>query len=115
MKQWWWNKGFQKEGNTAEIPTFADMNEGELQRIKVALDANHNWPSVYMFKFIVPSDNEKIAKVEALFNSNTAELKMSQSKKGNYTSITAKEVMTNSEKVLECYREASKIEGLMAL
>lgn len=104
-----------KIGNTTEIPTFAAMNEVDLQRIKQTLDAHHNWPSVYMFKFIVPSDNEKIAKVEALFNSNTAELKMSQSKKGNYTSITAKEVMTNSDKVLDCYREAAKIEGLMAL
>lgn len=91
------------------------MTESDFERIKKTLDRNHDWPAVYMFKFIVPSDNKKIALVESLFNSKTAEIRSKQSAKGNYTSITIREVMTNAQKVMECYREASKIEGLIAL
>lgn len=91
------------------------MSSIDLERIKTVLDQNHDWPSVYMFKFIVPSDNEKIAQVEALFNSKTAEIKMSQSTKGKFTSITAKEVMTSADAVLKYYEEAAKIEGLISL
>jgi len=91
------------------------MSSIDLERIKTVLDQNHDWPSVYMFKFIVPSDNEKIAQVEALFNSKTAEIKMNQSKKGKFTSITAKEVMTSSDAVLKYYENAAKIEGLISL
>lgn len=68
-----------------------------------------------MFKFIVPSDNKKIAMVEALFNSKTAQIRSKQSAKGTYTSITVREVMTNVDSVMDRYREAAKIEGLIAL
>jgi hypothetical protein len=91
------------------------MDSSDFERVKLALDKNHDWPSVYMFKFIVPSDNEKIAKVEALFNSNTAEIRLRPSKNGKYTSITAKEVMVDADHVLKCYEDASQIEGLIAL
>ena len=91
------------------------MDSKDIERMKASLDQNHEWPSIYMFKFIVPSDNEKIAQVEALFNTDTAELKMNQSKNGKYTSITAKEVMTSADEVLECYSKAKNIEGLISL
>ncbi|MEM9052725.1 MAG: DUF493 family protein [Bacteroidota bacterium] len=91
------------------------MDNSELEKLKAALDQVHDWPSVYPFKFIVPSDNQKIAQVEALFNAETAEITMRQSKNGKYTSISAKEIMTSAEGVLECYEKAGKIDGLIAL
>ena len=91
------------------------MNNSKLVKLKIALDQVHDWPSMYLFKFIVPSDNQKIAQVEALFNSTTAEVRLRQSKNGNYTSITTREVMISAEKVIECYEKAYKIEGLIAL
>jgi hypothetical protein len=68
-----------------------------------------------MFKFIVPTDNEKIARVQALFNSETSEIRLQVSKKGNYTSITARELMMDPDQVLAYYRKASAIDGLIAL
>lgn len=91
------------------------MDQSDIERIKKTLDQTHEWPSVFIFKFIVPSKNEKIAEVEALFNAKTAEIRMTQSRNGKYTSITAREVMTEAQAVLDCYEEASKIEGLIAL
>lgn len=91
------------------------MNESDFDRIKRTLDETHTWPSVFLFKFIVPSEIEKIARVEALFNSKTAEIKSKESRNGKYTSISAREVMTSSDGVLDCYKKASEIEGLIAL
>lgn len=91
------------------------MNDSDLERIKANLDAVHSWPGLYMFKFIVPSDNARIAKVESLFDANTAQISMNASKNGKYTSITIREVMLSADSVLKCYAEAAKIDGLIAL
>lgn len=74
----------------------------------------HQWPSLYMFKFIVPSDNKKIAQVESLFGDD-AEVKRQPSSNGKYTSITAREVMLTVDDVLMVYQQASTIEGIIAL
>ena len=67
-----------------------------------------------MFKFIVPSDNQKIALVESLFEDD-AEVSMQPSSAGKYTSITAKQVMLDAHSVIEVYKKAATIEGIMSL
>jgi uncharacterized protein len=91
------------------------MSDQEIERIKKLLDQYHNWPDLYMFKFVVPSDNQKIAQVEALFNAETAEIRLKPSSKGNYTAITIKEVMLSAQSILDIYSKAREIEGLIAL
>ncbi|MFP4089985.1 MAG: DUF493 family protein [Cyclobacteriaceae bacterium] len=83
----------------------------DLQNFKQKLDKIHKWPSLYMFKFIVPSGREE--EVFALFPKN--DLSTRESSKGNYISVTAKVMMGSSEAVMEKYREAHKIEGVLAL
>lgn len=87
----------------------------EIDRVKKMLDEQHEWPTVFMFKFVVPSDNEKIAVLEGLFNSKTAEIRTKTSTKGNYTSLTIREVMISADAVLAIYKEANNIDGLIAL
>ena len=72
------------------------------------------WPQVYMFKFIVPNEPELIAKVTVLFDA-TADLKLHPSKTGKYVSVGAKEMMMDSKSVVEKYRKASLIKGIIAL
>lgn len=91
------------------------MDNPRLVKLKIALDQVHDWPSMYLFKFIVPSDNHKIAQLEALFNAETSEIRLRQSKNGKYTSVSAREVMTSAEEVIACYKEAYKIEGVISL
>ncbi|MFT5596624.1 MAG: putative lipoic acid-binding regulatory protein [Flammeovirgaceae bacterium] len=91
------------------------MEDPKLVKLKIALDQVHDWPSMYLFKFIVPSENQKVAQVEALFNADTAEIRLRQSKNGKYTSVTAREVMTSAEEVIKCYEAAYKIEGIISL
>jgi hypothetical protein len=85
------------------------------EKLKQQLIEGFEWPTLYMFKFIIPADNKKLAQVEKLFDSNEAEINMRQSRKGNYISITAREMMMSPDKVIDRYLEAEKIEGLISL
>lgn len=89
--------------------------EEKYEKLRKQLEQGFEWPQVYMFKFIVPAQNKKIARVENLFNSKEATINMRASRKGNYVSITAKELMLSPERVIERYLEAEKIEGLISL
>ena len=73
------------------------------------------WPAVYLFKFIVPADNQKVAQTEALFESDTAQIELRKSKTGKFVSVSAKEMMMDVDSVIQRYEEAVKIPGLMAL
>ncbi|MBM3417740.1 MAG: DUF493 domain-containing protein [Bacteroidetes bacterium] len=72
------------------------------------------WPNLYLFKFIVPNEIEKIAKVSSLFNEN-CDLSMHSSSKGNYLSITVKEVMMSAEDIIDIYKKAAEIKGVITL
>lgn len=87
--------------------------EEVLINLKLQLD-QQDWPDIYLFKFIVPNDSEKLALVTSLFN-ETSEIVMHPSRNGNFMSISAKELMLDSESIIEKYIDASKIKGLIAL
>jgi len=87
--------------------------EKGLETLKEKLN-EQTWPAVYFFKFIVPSENEKISMVHSLFD-DTADIKMRNSSSGKFTSIGIKTVMMDSESILEVYRKVSKIEGIISL
>ncbi len=78
------------------------------------LDQDPDWPKIYMFKFIIPNDNQKLAKTEALFGEG-AQVSINESRTGKYLSITAKEMMMNPKEVIAKYEDATKIEGLISL
>lgn len=93
----------------------SEDKEAKYEALRLKLEEVETWPTLYMFKFIVPADNHKIAQVEALFNTEESEVKRRSSKNGNFMSITAVEMMMSADKVIERYREAEGIEGLMSL
>jgi putative lipoic acid-binding regulatory protein len=73
-----------------------------------------DFPSVYMFKFIIESDNKKLALVEALFREES-EISTRTSSSGKFISVTSKQVVLNVEEVITIYKNAQNIEGIMAL
>lgn len=88
--------------------------EKEFDKLKEKL-CDLNYPLLYMFKFILKSDLTKIAQIEAMFNSQTAEILRKESSKGAYISITIKEVMLNAEEVINIYKKAALIDGVISL
>jgi putative lipoic acid-binding regulatory protein len=92
------------------------MSEKEefYSKLEKQLDEHHNFPSTYMFKFIIPNDNRSIALVEELFTPK-AVVTFRESKTGKYVSVTGKDKFNNAENVIATYKLAEKIEGLMSL
>ena len=91
-----------------------NQGKDQFEALRQKLEESGDWPRVYFFKFIIPADNKKLALVEALFGTE-ANVTIKQSNKGNYLSISAKELMLSADRVIERYEKATKIEGLMAL
>lgn len=81
------------------------------QAFKDKLEAQTAFPTLYMFKFIVPNGSE--LQVAALLPNNKMTLK--HSSKGKYVSATIKALMPNSDSILDIYEKASKIEGVISL
>ena len=91
------------------------MNKREqYDKLRELLNKEDNWPILYMFKFIIPADNRKIALVESKF-SDEATVTQKESSTGKYISITVKEVMLSADSIIEQYKEMEDIEGLMAI
>ena len=73
-----------------------------------------DWPKMYFFKFIAPSDSRTIALVTNIFEDEN-NITLRPSTKGNYTSISVKEVMMSAEAVIEVYEKAAQIKGVISL
>lgn len=75
------------------------------------LDKFYAWPALYTFKFIVKAGKED--ELRNLFPLHTDTAK--PSKNGNYTSITFQMMMPNAQAVIDVYKKAAVIEGIIAL
>ena len=62
----------------------------------------------------MPSDNQKIAQVESFFEDDS-EIKIQASSNGKYTSISIRQVMLSPEAIIEVYKKAYVIEGIISL
>ena len=67
-----------------------------------------------MFKFILPSDDEKITQLKLIFG-ESAEFKERLSSHGKYTSVTVREMMLDADSIFERYKMAAGIEGIISL
>ena len=85
------------------------------ERLKTELNNSNTWPAEYLFKFIVPTDQEKIEKVENAFNSMGAVIETKNSKTGKYTSISIDVQMPNAQKIIDKYLELSIVKGMISL
>lgn len=85
-------------------------------KLKDQLQQSANWPAEYLYKFIIPTDVNKIAILEAIFDNMGAVINTTESKNGKYTSVSINILMRNPDAVIEKYREvAEKVEGVISL
>jgi uncharacterized protein len=69
------------------------------------------WPTLFLFKFIVPVD--KLDEVLYYFLYQDTELKISS--RGKYVSVSVSSFLLNPDKVLEVYEDIGRIKGVIAL
>jgi len=82
---------------------------------KRKLEEIHTFPSDYIFKFIVSSQQNKIAKVHSIFENANASFSSRESKNGKYSSITVKAPVSDADDVVIYYRQVAAIDGVMML
>ena len=85
-----------------------------LEDARTSLWVQQEWPGIYFFKFIVPNDREKLDMVRGLFQFQD-QITYRTSKDIRFIALSCKQVMDNPEAVLEIYRKAKEIEGVIAL
>lgn len=90
--------------------------EAFYEKLKSQLYETTSWPAEYLYKFIVKSDAQKIAEIEAIFDNMGAVINTIESKKGKYTSVSVNVLMRNPDTVIDKYKEvAEKVEGVISL
>ncbi|UQD56273.1 DUF493 family protein [Flavobacterium sp. K5-23] len=93
-----------------------DKNTEEFyDRLKTELDLSNTWPALYLFKFIVPTENDNVERVEQAFNCMGAVIKTTKSRTGKFTSVSIDVQMKNSQEIVEKYQEVSVIKGIISL
>ena len=85
----------------------------EFESLKTQLEQT-DFPQVYFFKFIVPNKNDNVARVSALYSSDT-QVKMKPSSSGKFISMSAKQVMLSADEIIGIYKKASAIDGIISL
>lgn len=84
-------------------------------RLKEQLLETTKWPSNYLYKFIVPTDDKRIAQINDIFNNTGAVIESKKSKKGTYTSISITVHLKDPDEVIVKYKEVSAVEGVISL
>lgn len=84
-------------------------------RLEQELTNSTQWPSDYLYKFIIPTDEGKSRQISRIFDNTGAVIKSKQSRNGKYTSLSVNVRMKNPQEVIEKYREVSVVEGVISL
>jgi putative lipoic acid-binding regulatory protein len=84
-------------------------------RLKEELAGSADWPAEYLFKFIVPSEPQKILEIENAFDNMGAVIETTQSKTGKYTSVSINVRMEGPDAIVSKYVQLSTIEGIISL
>lgn len=87
--------------------------DDKMNRLKALLD-KETYPLLYMFKFIIKTNTDKMILIKRCFD-ETAEFETHPSKNGNYVSISIKQMMLNSDDILERYKRVAKIKEVIVL
>ena len=85
----------------------------EFENLKTQLE-QLDFPNVYYFKFILPNKESLITSVKNLFLKES-DVEMKASSSGKFISVSHKQVMLSADEIIDIYKQASEIEGIISL
>lgn len=83
--------------------------------LKEKLTDHHNFPEEYLFKFIIPSNPEKLTEILRIFDNFQFTLSNRESTNGNYTACTIQCFVLDADQVVDIYQKVGAVEGVMML
>ncbi|MBG7613262.1 DUF493 domain-containing protein [Polaribacter sp. BAL334] len=89
--------------------------EAFYKKLQWQLEDTTQFPSDYLFKFIVPASDNQVEEVENLFNNKGAVINTKKSKTGKYVSVSIVLNIENAATVIDYYQKAAKIKGIISL
>ncbi len=84
------------------------------KRLEEELNKNHEWPTKYMYKFIIPNDEQKIEEVKNRFE-KPHEFRKNYSRNAKYVSLTFIAEENSPEDIINQYKKMEDIEGLITI
>lgn len=85
------------------------------KKLKETLEETSEFPSKYLFKFIIPNDLDKISRLQDIFNFGGAVINTKLSSTKKFMSFSILIEMTNADSIIEKYQEADQIKGIISL
>ncbi|MBS9774409.1 MAG: DUF493 domain-containing protein [Tenacibaculum sp.] len=85
------------------------------KELKIKLDDTTSFPSDYLYKFIVPTDENQQEEVKNIFEKSNAVINTKESKNGKYISVSIKLKVKSSDEVISYYKKVEKIKGIISL
>jgi hypothetical protein len=89
----------------------AAIEADRLFKLKLVMDETVKFPTEYLFKFIVPSSEVH----HILLILKGMDIDERASANGKYISVSGKNVFNCSEEIIEIYKKASVIKGVISL
>lgn len=83
-------------------------------KLKELLAQNKKWPMLYMFKFIVPNEGNKVKQVVELLPKH-GNVTYKHTKNLKYVSVTCKVSMKSANAIIDVTSKVASIEGVMSL
>jgi hypothetical protein len=78
-------------------------------KLRKRLKKTSDWPSEYLYKFIVPSsDQANLDKLFSIFDNLGAVISTKQSSKGKYTSVSINVTLKSPDIVIEKYKQVGE-------
>lgn len=83
--------------------------------LKEKLEATHDFPEDYLFKFIITNQESKHTEIYRVFDDIKFTLNTRESKNGKYTSISINAFVMDADQVIRIYRAVGQIQGVIML
>ncbi len=85
------------------------------KKLKNTIESTTKFPTEYMFKFIIPTDETKVIEIKDIFNYSGVVINTKSSKTGKYKSLTIVMVMKDVDEIIKKYKEISRIKDVISL
>lgn len=101
----------------SNIMSTSAKSEEFYKKLKQQLEETTVFPSIYLYKFIVPTqtDEIKVGLVLEKFDNLGATILTKKSKNGKYTSVSIQVKMNSANAIIKKYKEVTVIDGIISL
>ena len=90
-------------------------NDSSYGDLKEKLNQVEEFPTFFVFKFIVPSASDAKEKIEKIFSHPSVKLHTKQSSGGKYESLTIEVFVNTADDVINYYKQVGTIEKVIML